>query len=149
MTRLRLFAIGVCVQATVSVLALLITRSGFRSRPSFAYTWIPAIVGLAALVALVALGYALARRGLPLVLVVAAWIIGRLAGVIASSLVPGVGIDSSLLASASFNLLVLDTGRLTAGVPSVALILQLTALSLAHAWGRRSRRSHSATPMSG
>ena len=126
-----------------------------RSRPSrnamelpvaarYAYTWIPAVVGLGSLVVLVGIGYALSRRSLPLFLVIAAWFVGRLAGVIASAIVPGVGIDAGLLASVSFGLLVLDTGRLTLGLPSAALLLQLGILALASTLGRRSRLSHAA-----
>ena len=143
-----LFAIGVLAQATAGVLAILVTRWSFRSLPVYAYTWIPAVVGLGSLVVLVGIGYALSRRSLPLFLVIAAWFVGRLAGVIASAIVPGVGIDAGLLASVSFGLLVLDTGRLTLGLPSAALLLQLGVLALASALGRRSRLSHAATAKS-
>jgi hypothetical protein len=78
---------------------------------------------------------------LSFVLVASAWFFGRLTGAIAAVIVPGVGVDPVLVATASFGLLVLDDGRLTIGTPSfLSLLAQLVILSLAYLWGRRIRR---------
>jgi hypothetical protein len=137
----KLFSIGVLAQAAFGAVAVVVIRWGFRSWPAGSYTWIPGLIGLAGLVLLVTLGYELAVHGLALPLVAAAWLVGRVAGVIVAAAVPGVGVDASLLATATFGFLIANTQGVTIGVPTlVPLVVQLTALSLAWLWGRRNRR---------
>ncbi|MDP2401392.1 MAG: hypothetical protein Q8M66_05385 [Actinomycetota bacterium] len=141
MKQAQLFAIGVLGQATFGLLAVVVTRWAFRSWPAGAYTWTPGLIGLAGALVLAGLAYVLAVRGLSFVLVASAWFFGRLAGAIAAAVVPGVGVDPVLVATASFGLLVLDGNRLTIGTPSLlALLAQLAILSLAYLWGKRGRR---------
>jgi len=141
MRRLRLFAIGILAQALLGLLSVVVTRWAFRSWPAGAYTWIPGLIGVAGVLVLVGLAYTLASRGLPFVLLAAAWLIGRLAGAVVAAVLPGVGFDPALIASASFGLLVVDGGRLAIDTPSLpSLLAQLVILSLAYLWGRRSRR---------
>lgn len=140
MERARLFLGGVLAQAAFGLVAVVVTRAAFRSWPAGAYTWIPGLLGVAGLLVLIALAHALAVRGLPFVLVVAAWLLGRLTGAVAAAVLPGVGIDPALLATASFGMLVLDAGALRLGAPSlVALAVQLAALALAYRAGTRAR----------
>jgi len=140
MQQVRSFVLGVAMQAGFGLAALIVTRWGFRSWPQGAYTWIPAAVAVAEIIVLVAIGYALSARGLPFGLVVAAWYLGRLAGALASWLLPGVGLDAVLLDAASFGVLTSEGGRLAFGAPSLAaIVLPLAVLVAAGAWGRRAR----------
>lgn len=144
MRRLLLFAAGVVVQASFGVLALIVTRWGFRSWPTGSYTWIPALVGVAGFLVLLLLGRLLGARGLPFPLLAVAWYCGRIAGALASALVTHDGIDSSLVATASFGLVLPEPGRMVLGTPSVLpAAAQLTVLGLAYLWGKGSRRSTS------
>ncbi len=136
MRKLYLFAFGVLVQAVFGVLALMVTRWGFRSWPTGSYTWIPGLIAVAGVIEIIWLGRALGSRGLPLPLLVAAWFIGRLLGAAASGLVLPDGIDAGLVAAASFNMLVIDNGQLALGaLPALSMLLSITVLTLAHRWG--------------
>jgi len=142
MPRARLFALAVLVPAAFGFASLLVTRWGFRSWPQGSYVWIPLLITVAELAMLVLLGRALGAEGLPFGLAVTGWYVGRIAGAAASSLVAGVGLDASLLDSASFGALAVRDGGVVLAVPSLAgAVLPLAALALAYAWGRRGARS--------
>ncbi len=145
MRGVRLFAIGVAVQCAFGFLSLLVVRWGFRSWPQGAYTWIPGALSAGSLLVLAGIGYSLARRGSPIALTAFAWLTGRLMSVLASSLVPGVGIDNGLLAVASFGLVSIDSQGLTTGQPSLgSLLAHLAVLAAAHMSGRLRGGSSSA-----
>lgn len=136
MRKLYLFAVGLLVQAVFGVLALMVTRWGFQSWPTGSYTWIPGSIAIAGVIEIIWLGRALGRRGLPLPLLLAAWFIGRLLGAAASGLVLPDGIDAGLVAAASFNMLVIEDGRLALGtLPALSILLSIAVLALAHRWG--------------
>lgn len=139
--QMQLFAGGVLAQAALGLIAVVVTRWAFRSWPAGAYTWVPGLIGVVAVLLIVGLASLLAFRGLSFVLVASAWFFGRLAGALASGIVPGMGIDPLLVATASFGLLVLDGSRVTIGTPSLLPLLgHLAIVSVAYVWGRRSRR---------
>ena len=138
MRKVRLFALTVLVQAGFGFGALLLVRWGFRSWPQGSYTWIPGLITVAQLGVLVLIGRLLGARGLPFLLAAFAWYLGRIAGVLISKVLPGVGLDASLLDTASFGVLVLEDGRLGLGAPSLtAMILPLVVFAVAYVWGRR------------
>lgn len=134
---MRLFALGILVQASFGLGALIVVRWGFRSWPQGSYTWIPGLITVAGLVVLVWLGRLLSAKGLSFGLIVAAWYLGRVAGALASKALPGVGFDSSLLDAASFGALAIEDGRLGFGTPSlVAALLPVAVLAAGYVWGR-------------
>lgn len=139
MARTRSFIAGVLVQAAFTFAGLVVTRWSFRSWPPGAYTVVPSLIGVAGIAVLVGLAYWLAARGLPLTLVVAAWLAGRLAGALLGAVLPGVGVDAALLARASFGVLVLDGRRVSFAAPApIPLLVHLAVLTLA--WLAGSRR---------
>ncbi|MDI6711967.1 MAG: hypothetical protein QMD96_01880 [Anaerosomatales bacterium] len=138
MARARSFITGVLVQAAFTFAGLVVTRWSFRSCPTGAYTVVPSLIGIAGIAVVVGLAYWLAVRGLPLPLVVAAWVAGRIAGALLGAVLPGVGIDAALLAQASFGVLALEGRRVAFGAPSLTpLLVQLTVLALAWLAGSR------------
>ncbi len=134
MARARSFIAGVLVQAAFTFAGLVATRWSFRSWPALpglscasallfprsskgaariTYTVVPSLIGVAGIAVLVWLAYWLAARGLPLPLVVAAWLAGRLAGALLGTVLPGVGVDGALLAQASFGVFALEGRRVS------------------------------------
>ncbi len=141
MARARSFIAGVLVQAAFTFAGLVATRWSFRSWPTGAYTVVPSLIGVAGIAVLVWLAYWLAARGLPLPLVVAAWLAGRLAGALLGTVLPGVGVDGALLAQASFGVFALEGRRVSLSAPSlIPLLVQLAVLALAWLPGSRRRR---------
>ncbi len=130
--------VAVLAQATFGLVAVLISRWAFRSWPTGAFTRAPGLVGVAGILLVIGLSSALGARGLAFGLVAATWIVGRLLGAIAAAVIPGVGIDAALLASASFGLLSRDGGRVVLGAPTILpLLAQLTVLFIGQRWGSR------------
>jgi len=126
------------VQAVFTLLALGITRWSFRWWPEGAYVAVPLALDVAGLLVVGSITYTLARRGVPLSAILAAWLGGRLLGVLAASLVPGVGIDAALVASASFGLLDTRGEAVSIGVLRPwPLVAHLAVLIGANGWGRR------------
>lgn len=147
MRQVRLFALTVLAQAGFGLGTLLVVRWGFQSWPQGAYVWIPTLIFVAQLGLLVWLGHLLGAKGLPFLLAVAAWYLGRIAGVLVSRALPDVGLDASLLRTASFGALVLEDGRLGWGAPSLAAAaVPLMVLAAAYVWGRRGRSSADDAP---
>lgn len=142
MERARPFIAGVLVQAAFTFAGLVVTRWSFRSWPTGAYTVVPSLIGVAGIVVLVGLAYWLAARGLPLPLVVAAWLFGRLAGALLGAMLPGVGVDAALLGEATSGVLALEGRRISFGAPSrIPLLVHLGVLTLAWLAGSRRRRA--------
>jgi hypothetical protein len=128
------------VQGGFGIGALLLVRWGFRSWPAGSYTWIPILVTIAGLGLLVVLGRALSMRGLPFGLIVASWYVGRLAGALASGLVPGIGLEAALIDAASFGTLSSGRAPITLDTASlIAAVLPIAVLAAASIWGTRIR----------
>ncbi len=141
MRQAKLFVIGVLAMGVFGLGSLMVVRWGFRSWPQVSYVGIPLLIALAGLAVLAVLGRELSVRGLSLGLLLVAWYLGRLAGAFAAGILPGVGVDASLIDTASFGALVVDDGRITLGVPSVAsAVLPVAVLAVGHVWGRRAQR---------
>lgn len=138
MRRLWLFCLGVSVQASFGLGTLLVIREGFRSWPQGSYTWIPILATLAGFIWVLLLARFLSAKGLPFGITVAAWYFGRIAGAFAGAALPGVGLDASLLETASFGALTFGRGRLALSFPSlVTALLPIAILAVGHAWGKR------------
>ncbi len=131
------FLVGAGAQAAAGFASMLVTRWGFRSWPSGSYTWIPVILDLAGLVLVLLVARALSSRGLSWTLVLGAWLVGRIGGVLSGALVPGVGLDAGLVSRATFGLPVAGQGGLAVGFGQLLpLTAQLVIMTLGYAWGR-------------
>ncbi len=126
------------VPAAFVVLSVAVTRWSFRTWPTGAYTWVPAMLALAGFAVLLLVGHRLGSRGVPVVVTVVVWFLGRLLGALAAAPLADGAVDASLLADASFGFMTLEDGRPVFGSPAVfSAALQVAVLVLAHRWGIR------------
>lgn len=139
MKKAALLGAACVLQAAYGVFSVAVVRLGFRVWPRGSYTWIPGMLAVGSLGVLVAIGWFLGARRVPLLALVAAWYAGRIGGAAASVLVAEGGLDAALFARASFGLLRASEGRIQIGAPDVFPMLTSLAV-LAAAWWWAGRR---------